>query len=131
MRIYRQTKGIRATLQRATESDLSWAEKAFPDDRLLPTLSSHDSWILIINERYFGFIEYFVGDVELTVTGLWVRPDKRGNGYGTMMLELIEVTEKPAIIRVIATPQSESFYSRQGYKPDQGVKILTKRCAHD
>lgn len=131
MRVYRQTKGIKAILQRATESDLGWAERTFPDDRLLPTLSTYDSWMLIVNDEYFGFIEYMMRDVELTVTGLWVRPDKRGNGYGTMMLELVEITEKPAIIRVITTPHSEGFYFKRGYEPDQGVKILTKVCDYD
>lgn len=131
MKIYRQNRGIKAILQKATDSDLVWAERSFPDDLLLPTLSEQDSWMLIINDEYFGFIEYFTRDTELTVTGLWVRPDKRGNGYGTMMLELAEVTEKPNIMRVIATPQSEGFYAKRGYGPDYGMRILTKICDYD
>lgn len=131
MKIYRQNKGIKAILQKATDSDLVWAEQSFPEDLLLPTLSEQDSWMLTINDEYFGFIEYFTRDTELTVTGLWVRPDKRGNGYGTIMLELAEVTEKPNIMRVIATPQSEGFYTKRGYGPDHGMKILTKVCEYD
>lgn len=131
MRIYRQTKGIKAILQKATESSLVWAEREFPDDLMLPTLSDKDSWMLIVNDVYFGFIEYLTRDEELLITGLWVRPDKRGNGYGTMMIELAEVTEKPMITRVIATPSSEGFYQKQGFEPDQGMKILTRVCPYD
>lgn len=131
MRVYRQNKGIKAILQKATDYDLVWAESTFPDDLLLPTLSEQDSWMLIINDEYFGFIEYFTRGAELTVTGLWVRPDKRGNGYGTMMLELAEATEKPGVMRVIATPQSEGFYTKRGYGPDYGMKILTKVRDYD
>lgn len=131
MRIYRQTKGIKAILQKATESYLVWAEREFPDDLMLPTLSDKDSWMLIVNDEYFGFIEYLTRDEELLITGLWVRPDKRGNGYGTMMIELAEVTEKPRITRVIATPSSEGFYQKQGFEPDQGMKILTRVFLYD
>jgi GNAT superfamily N-acetyltransferase len=131
MKIYRRTSGIKAILQKATESDLIWAEREFPEDLMLPTLSEMDSWMLIINDEYFGFIEYLTRDSEMTVTGLWVRPDKRGNGYGTMMLELAEVSEKPDIIRVITTPRSEGFYAKRGYAPDFGMKILTKVCEYD
>lgn len=131
MKIYRRTNGIKAILQKATESDLVWAEREFPGDLMLPTLSEMDSWMLIINDEYFGFIEYLIRDPEMTVTGLWVRPDKRGNGYGTMMLELAEVSEKPAVIRVITTPQSEGFYTKRGFGPNFGMKILTKACEYD
>lgn len=131
MKIYRRNRGIKAILQKATGSDLGWAERAFPDDPTLPTLSEHDSWMLIINEQHFGFIEYFTRNSELTVTGLWVRPDKRGNGYGEMMLELAEVTEKPDAVHVIATPQSEGFYAKMGYAPNSDLRILTKECDYD
>jgi GNAT superfamily N-acetyltransferase len=73
-----------------------------------------------------GFVEYFTRESELVVTGLWVRPDERRNGYGTMILELVEVYENPMIMRVIAEPRSEKFYQKVGYESDFGMRILAK-----
>lgn len=131
MKIYRRTNGIKAILQRATDSDLVWAEREFPEDLMLPTLSEKDSWMLIVNDEYFGFIEYLTRDSEMLVTSLWVRPDKRGNGYGTMMLELAEISEKPSVIRVISTPRSGGFYEKLCFGHDYGMTILTKACYYD
>lgn len=131
MRIYRRARGITVMLRKATTSDLIWAERDFPQDITLPTISEHEAWTLVINDENFGFIEYFAREEEVVVTGLWVRPDKRGNGYGTMMLELVESTEKPRFIRVIATPNSEGFYSKRGYLKDYGHTVLTKVVEYD
>jgi GNAT superfamily N-acetyltransferase len=131
MRIYRRARGITVMLRKATASDLTWAERDFPKDVTLPTISEHEAWTLVINDENFGFIEYFSREEEVVVTGLWVRPDKRGNGYGTMMLELVESTEKPRFIRVISTPSSEGFYSKRGYLKDYGHTILTKVVEYD
>lgn len=131
MRIYRKSRGITVMLRKATSSDLVWAERDFPYDVTLPTLSAHECWMLVIGEEYFGFVEYFSRDEEVVITGLWVRPDKRGNGYGTMMLELVEATEKPRFLRVIATPSSEKFYAKRGYLKDYGFQILTKVVEYD
>jgi GNAT superfamily N-acetyltransferase len=106
-------------------------EREFPYDPTLPTLSSCDSWVLEIGEDDIGFIEYFSRDEGVTVTGLWVRPDKRKNGYGTIMLELVEATENPKFLRVIATPSSRGFYEKRGYSEDYGHTILTKVVGYD
>lgn len=135
MRIYRRTPGITVQLRRATDEDLLEMELQYPDDRLLPTMSAMESYVLIVGEdrykRPVGFIEYFVRDAELFVTGLWVAPDHRSNGYGTMMLELAEATERPDMIRVVATPHSEGFYEKRGYEADQGFRVMTKVCIDD
>jgi GNAT superfamily N-acetyltransferase len=131
MKIYRRARGITVMLRKATASDLTWAERDFPKDITLPTISEHEAWTLVINDENFGFIEYFSREEEVVVTGLWVRPDKRGNGYGTMMLELVESTEKPRFILVISTPSSEGFYSKRGYLKAFGHTILTKVVEYD
>jgi len=131
MRIYRRSQGISVLLRRANEGDMIHMERKFPYDPTLPTLSSCDSWVLEIGEDDIGFIEYFSRDEEVTVTGLWVRPDKRKNGYGTMMLELVEATEKPRFLRVIATLSSAGFYVKRGYLKDHGFQILTKVVDYD
>lgn len=130
MRIYRRTAGITVSLRRATEDDLLDMELRYPDDPLLPTMSAQESWVLIVgDDRYsppVGFIEYFARDSEVVITGLWVEPEKRRNGYGTMMLELVEATETPKFIRAIVTPHSRGFYEKRGYDLDQGFSIVTK-----
>ncbi|MBM4057559.1 MAG: GNAT family N-acetyltransferase [Planctomycetes bacterium] len=135
MKIYRKTPGITVQLRRATDEDLLEMEIKYPEDRLLPTMSAMESYVLIVGEdryrRPVGFVEYYSRDGELVVTGLWVAPDHRGNGYGTMMLELAEATERPDMIRVIVTPQSESFYVQRGFAPDNGMHVMTKVCGYD
>lgn len=128
MRVYRRNNGVTVELRKATESELHSATSEFPDDRLLPTLSSLSSFVFCVNGVRMGFVEYFTRESELVVTGLWVRPDERRNGYGTMILELVEVYENPMIMRVIAEPRSEKFYQKIGYEPDFGMRILAKVC---
>ena len=97
-------------------------------------MSAMESCALIIGDNRdktpSGFIEYFVRDGELVITGLWVEPDNRGKGYGAMMLNLVEENEQPKITRVIVTPSSKGFYSKQGYSPDQGINVMTKVCGY-
>jgi GNAT superfamily N-acetyltransferase len=130
MKIYRRTPGITVNLRRATDEDLLAMELRYPEDRLLPTMGVQESWVLTVGERRdaeaIGFIEYFIRDSELIITGLWVSPDKRGNGYGTMMIELIEATERPDIIRAIVTPHSTSFYTKRGFAPDMGHCVVAR-----
>lgn len=130
MKIYRQSRGVKVTLRRATDEDLLAMELKYPEDRLLPLLSSLESWVLVLgnnpNGEPIGFVEYLVRDDEVVVTGLWVSPDHRGNGYGTMMLEIIETTEQPYFVRVLATPDSASFYEKHGYLKDRGFTMFTK-----
>ena len=105
-------------------------ELKHPDDRLLPTMGVQESWVLIAGERKdaqpVGFIEYFVRDSELVITGLWVSPDQRDNGYGTMMIELVEATERPDIVRAIVTPHSSGFYEKRGFTKDMGHFVVAR-----
>jgi ribosomal protein S18 acetylase RimI-like enzyme len=130
MKIYRKTPGITASLRRATDEDLLAMELRYPDDRLLPTMGAQESWVLTVGERRnaeaIGFIEYFVRDSELVILGLWVAPDYRNNGYGTMMIELAEATERPDIIRAIVTPQSSGFYEKRGFATDLGHNVVAR-----
>jgi GNAT superfamily N-acetyltransferase len=118
-------------LRKANETDMIRMEREFPYDPTLPTLSTHCSWVLEAGDDDIGFIEYFSREEEVVVTGLWVKPDKRGNGYGTIMLELVEATVKPKFLRVIATPSSQGFYEKRGYTEDYGHTILTKVIGYD
>lgn len=130
MKIYRKTPGITVNLHRATDEDLLAMELRYPDDRLLPTMGVQESWVLTVGERKdagaIGFIEYSIRDSELIITGLWVAPDHRGNGYGTMMIELVEATERPDIIRAIVTPHSSGFYEKRGFMTDQGHHVVAR-----
>jgi GNAT superfamily N-acetyltransferase len=130
MRIYRKTPGITASLRRATDDDIRAMELRYPNDRLLPIMSAQESWVLTVGERKdakeIGFIEYFIRDSELVIFGLWVAPDYRGNGYGTMMIELVEATERPDIIRAIVTPQSTKFYEKRGFALDAGHHVVAR-----
>jgi ribosomal protein S18 acetylase RimI-like enzyme len=130
MKIYRKTPGITASLRRATDEDLLAMELRYPDDRLLPTMGAQESWVLTVGERRnaeaIGFIEYFIRDSELVILGLWVAPDYRNNGYGTMMIELAEATERPDIIRAIVTPQSSGFYEKRGFATDLGHNVVAR-----
>jgi GNAT superfamily N-acetyltransferase len=130
MRIYRKTPGITASLRRATDDDIHAMELRYPNDRLLPTMSAQESWVLTVGERKdakeIGFIEYFIRDSELVIFGLWVAPDYRGNGYGTMMIELVEATERPDIIRAIVTSQSTKFYEKRGFALDAGHHVVAR-----
>lgn len=130
MKIYRRTPGITVNLRRATDEDLLSMEVRYPDDSLLPTIGVQESWVLTSGERKdaetVGFIEYSVRDSELIIMGLWVSPDHRGKGYGSMMIELVEATERPDIVRAIVTPQSIGFYEKRGFGPDMGYSIVTR-----
>lgn len=130
MKIYRKTPGITASLRRATDEDLLAIELRYPDDRLLPAMGAQESWVLTVGERRnaeaIGFIEYFVRDSELVILGLWVAPDYRNNGYGTMMIELAEATERPDIIRAMVTPQSSGFYEKRGFATDLGHNVVAR-----
>jgi ribosomal protein S18 acetylase RimI-like enzyme len=130
MKIYRKTPGITVNLRRATDEDLLAMEIKYPDDQLLPAMSVQESWVLTAGERKdaepVGFIEYFVRDSELVITGLWVSPDQRGNGYGTMMIELVEATERPDIVRAIVTQQSSGFYEKRGFMTDMGHFVVAR-----
>ena len=128
MKVYRRNNGVTVELRKATESELYSMTSEFPDDNVLPTLSSFSSFIFCVNNAKVGFVEYFIRESDLVVTGLWVRPDKRKNGYGTMILELIEVYENPKVIKIIAEPSSEKFYQKIGYKSGFGMRILEKVC---
>ena len=105
-------------------------EIQYPDDQLLPSMSVQESWVLTTGERKdaepIGFIEYSVRDSELIITGLWVSPDQRGNGYGTMMIELVEATERPDIVRAIVTQQSYGFYEKRGFMTDMGHFVVAR-----
>jgi GNAT superfamily N-acetyltransferase len=118
-------------LRQADDSDIARMEREFPYDLTLPTLSIQCSWVLEVGKEDIGFIEYFSREEEVVVTGLWVKPNKRGNGYGTIMLELVEATENPKFLRVIATPSSRGFYEKRGYSEDYGHTILTKVVGYD
>jgi len=135
MKIYRQAQGIKVTLRRATDDDLLSMEIKYPEDRMLPTLSSLSSWVLVVGKNPdaepVGFIEYLVRDDEVLISGLWVAPSHRGNGYGTMMLEIVEATEEPYFVRVLATPSSASFYEDRGFLVDRGFSMLTKVVHYD
>lgn len=128
MKVYRRNNGVTVELRKATESELYSVTSEFPDDSILPTLSSFSSFVFCVNNVKVGFVEYFIRESNLVVTGLWVRPDKRKNGYGTMILELIEVYENPKVIKIIAEPSSEKFYQKIGYKSNFGMRILEKVC---
>lgn len=130
MRVYRKRPGITASLRRATDNDLLAMEIRYPDDRLLPTIGIQESWVLSVGERKdaqeIGFIEYVVRDAEVLILGLWVAPDFRNKGYGSMMIELVEATEKPDIVRVVVTPDSLPFYTKLGFAQDQGHFVVTR-----
>lgn len=130
MKIYRRKPGIVVGLRRATDDDLLSMEIRYPDDRLLPTMGAQESWVLTVGEqreaKAVGFIEYFVRDSELVIMGLWVAPDHRGSGYGTMMIELVEATERPDIVRVIVTPHSIGFYQKLGFAVDAGHSVVAR-----
>ncbi len=131
MRIIRKTPGITVALRRASEEDLLQMELKHPDDRLLPTLSAHEAWVMTVGSRNetVGFIEYFVNNEVLTITGHWVAPTHRGNGYGSIMLELVETAEKPMITRVLSIPSTEKFYRDRGFEPDRQLSVLSKTAA--
>lgn len=135
MKIYRQSRGVKVTLRKATDEDILSMELKYPEDKLLPLLSSLESWVLVSgsnpNGEPIGFIEYLVRDDEAFVTGLWVSPGHRGNGYGTMMLEILEATEQPYFIRVLTTPDSASFYEDRGYTYDEGLAVLTRAVRYE
>lgn len=105
-------------------------ELQYPDDPTLPALSAAESWVLTVgerkNERSVGFVEYFVRDSELVITSLWVAPTFRGNGYGTMMIELAEATERPDVVRVIASGETSGFYERRGFEPDAALRVMSR-----
>lgn len=130
MKIYRRTPGITVNLRRATDEDLLAMELRHPDDLSLPSMGVQESWVLTVGERRdseaVGFIEYAVRDSELVITGLWVDPEKRGNGYGTMMIELAEATERPDIVRAVVTPQSAGFFERRGFGADMGHSVVAR-----
>jgi len=130
MKIYRKTLGITVSLHRATDEDILAMEARYPDDNCLPTLGIQESWVLTIDKKpekeAVGVVEYYLRDSELVITGLWIAPDYRGKGYGTMMIELIEATERPTILRVITTSQSLKFYEKRGFTPDIGYRVLTR-----
>jgi GNAT superfamily N-acetyltransferase len=130
MRIYRKTPGITIHLRRATDEDILEMELQHPDDPALPALSAAESWVLTVgerrDERTVGFIEYFVRESELFVIGLWVVPSARGNGYGTMMIELAEATERPDTILVLASGQIANFYERRGFTRDPELQIMSR-----
>ena len=65
-------------------------------------------------------------DSELFITGLWVAPERRGNGYGAMMIELAEITERPNIVRAIPVPQSAGFYEKCGFVADAEHCVVTR-----
>lgn len=131
MRIIRRTPGVTVALRPASEEDLLQMELKHPDDRLLPTLSSQESWVMSVGSRNetVGFIEYFVNNEVLTITGHWVSPTHRGNGYGSIMLELVEASEKPMVTRVLSIPSTEEFYRKRGFEPDRQLSVLSKTTA--
>jgi hypothetical protein len=43
-----------------------------------------------------------------------------------MMIELVEATERPDIIRAIVTPHSVKFYEKRGFTMDHGHHIVAR-----
>jgi len=128
MRIHRRTPGVTVTLRPATDEDLFRMELKHPDDGLLPTFSARESWLMTVGSRQdpVGFVEYFINNGVLTITGHWVDPDHRGNGYGAIMLDLVEATEKPNVMRIVTIPATDSFYQKLGFRQDPNLRILSR-----
>lgn len=133
MRIFRKTPSASVQLRQSTAEDLFRLQERYWHCPFLPlpgflTGPSENVWLMSIagQEEPIALIEYFMRDDELTVLEHWVAPDHRGNGYGTLLLELVESIETPSKIHALAGPASEHFYAKVGFKPDRDMLVMTK-----
>lgn len=99
------------------------------DDVEAPAPCDGSTFIIRTGGDEVALVSYLVRDRELLLTQLYVLPPYRGFGIGREVLDLLERAEAVDFIRVIATPNSASFYKELGFESDFGCEILTKEVS--
>ncbi len=97
----------------STEHIESWFEDRTPEI-YSPALSAQQIWVAEQNDRVVGFVGALLGEVTL----LFVVPRAVGQGIGSALFEhglSVAQGASSAPVVVVATKNSESFYSVYGF----------------
>ena len=112
--------------EKVAEGDWYSIRLRFKDDLDAPAPCDSNSFIVWMAGKEVAVVSYFQRDNEVILTQLYVFPEFRGCGVGTMVIDALSSEENVHIIRVIATESSASFYEKCGFEQDLGHTILTK-----
>jgi len=96
------------------------------DDKFAPGFDEAENLIVKIGEDRVGMVSLVTRQGEVLITQLYVRPEFRGFGIGTQILECLSQFSGINYLRVLATPSTVAYYEKRGFEPDAGQIILTK-----
>ena len=110
----------------ADSAKLAEIQARYPDDIEVPSLSDGQNFVVKTANEEVGYLSIVERDNEILLTQLYIFPDFRGCGIGTMVLEVLSTMEGVDFVRVIATPGTAQYYVDRGFEQDLGNIILTK-----
>jgi len=83
---------------------------------------------LIQDHNIIGFCAIFESADHYEIEHLWILPSAIGKGYGRYLMDycLKEVIKKDKPVLVVADPNAEGFYQKQGFKTYAQKESLPK-----
>lgn len=96
----------------------AWMEQWRDDLKITEEILQTQSVLLAEEEETtIGFCVISENAEQYEVEHLWILPEHIGKGFGKQLLDqaLAEFTTDQKLIQVVADPNAESFYQRQGF----------------
>ena len=123
---YRKATAQTLALDEATQTYIDEVRTRYATDIEAPAFIGAHSFKVISNDVEVGLASLFQRENEIFITQLYIFPEHRNCGYGSMLLEVLSATEGIDFVRVIATPMTARYYVDRGFEQDLGNIILTK-----
>lgn len=123
---YKRATAQTLALDEATATYIDEVRTRFADDMEAPAFISSHAFKVIANDVEVGFVSLFQRENEIYITQLYIFPDFRNQGFGSMLLEVLSNMEDVDFVRVIATPMTARYYIDRGFEQDLGNIVLTK-----
>lgn len=109
-----------------SETELENFLSSCSGDKLAPGFDTAENLIVTIGKDQVGLVSLVSREGELLITQLYVRPEFRGFGIGTQILECLSKFSGVNFLRVLATPSTVAYYENRGFEPEAGQIVLTK-----
>ena len=110
----------------ADAAKLAEIQARYPLDIETPSMCSGQNYVLKTGTEEVGYVSITDRKNEILLTQLYVFPEYRSCGIGSMVLEVLSGMEGVDFVRVIATPGTAQYYVDRGFEQDLGHIILTK-----
>lgn len=123
-RVYRKNPAL--ALRESSPEDIESLRQTFAGEKHLPCVSDGSSFIASIGKDDVAHFSYSIHDTLLLLTQLFVYPQFRGFGVGSMVLGSLETLDQIDGILVLSTLSSTPFYEKLGFTLSSEQLLLAK-----